>query len=248
MKEQECVVVSHIELEHDKGEFLVIHHSPHTREYVLRSKDAHNRSILRWCLPAFVLALVITRATQLLVSLEACRHHSSSFIPTIGAILELAMPYAFVGLNALFAPEVVFGLLVVGGIVYHDNKQVVEESVLVIRELGVQLQSVAADGSVSKNFLERRLIRAAIINEGYRLLRIHFYLAFLMDHQEELEMAFNSFIPRLPILRMVYQGIQHILFYHNDRKPLSQQQYNNELTRDVEHHKNWLKRLRIARI
>ena len=107
-------------------------------------------------------------------------------------------------------------------------------------------------------------------------MRIHHYLAFLLDHQEELEIAFKvsllyscylffvlmdsmdwllfsflvstlqSFFPRLPILKQVYLGIQHILFYTRDHRPLTQEKYDQELEENVHHHKKWQARLQIV--
>lgn len=66
------------------------------------------------------------------------------------------------------------------------QRSVKEESVLVIRDLGVQLRTRYVNGKETSLFLDKNHIQSVIINEGiWRLCTIKFYLCFLLDNKKD---------------------------------------------------------------
>ncbi|CAE7820354.1 PIGH, partial [Symbiodinium sp. KB8] len=91
--------------------------------------------------------------------------------------------------------------LALASVVCHvlHGQQVVEESVLAVRGMGVQLQSKSAGGRQVTRFIDREQLRAAVVNEGYTCFSVRFYLAFLTAGSDELAVAFAGHTPRLPV-------------------------------------------------
>ena len=65
------------------------------------------------------------------------------------------------------------------------------ESILVVKGLGLQLQARFADGREEvARFLDLDRVTAVIINEGFTMHRVVYYLAFLVEGRDELVVAF----------------------------------------------------------
>ena len=81
---------------------------------------------------------------------------------------------------------------------------VVEESLLVNRDLGVQIEAVRLDGKRTTRFLDKHAISAFVLNEAFRSCRVVCYLSFIVHGQDDLVLAFcNS--PGINVLQKVYR-------------------------------------------
>ncbi|CAM9887504.1 unnamed protein product, partial [Hapterophycus canaliculatus] len=101
------------------------------------------------------------------------------------------------------------GLLVVVGCVAWGlgcRSRVREESLLVVRELGVQVTTKYVDGREKSTFLDKAKIKAILINEGITMHRVVFYLAFVVAGRDKMVVAFENLKPRLHILIKIYRG------------------------------------------
>jgi hypothetical protein len=87
-----------------------------------------------------------------------------------------------------------------------------QESVYVIRDMGIQLNRRRFIGFQSCRFIEKSKISAVVINEGITCGDIIFYLAILIRGQNKMVLVFERFLPRLKILQEIYVGIRTILF------------------------------------
>ena len=65
------------------------------------------------------------------------------------------------------------------------------ESVLAVRGLGVQLTTKYASGAVRHKFIDHSLLRDIIINEGFTMFRVIFYLAFQVKGESKLILPFQ---------------------------------------------------------
>ena len=67
---------------------------------------------------------------------------------------------------------------------------VLEESVTVVRDLGVHLETRFVSGSLESRFLDMQKIQDVVLNEGISMHRIVFYLAFLVKGHDKMVVVF----------------------------------------------------------
>ncbi|OQR97235.1 hypothetical protein ACHHYP_12339 [Achlya hypogyna] len=89
---------------------------------------------------------------------------------------------------------------------------IVEESVLVIPEIGVQLRKKRRNGSEKFMFIEAKCIRAVVINEAITFADVIYYMAFLVQNEPKMILAFESFRPRVAALHKIFAGTKTLLF------------------------------------
>eukprot|EP00026_Physarum_polycephalum_P016373 Phypoly_transcript_17262.p1 GENE.Phypoly_transcript_17262~~Phypoly_transcript_17262.p1 ORF type:complete len:169 (+),score=1.11 Phypoly_transcript_17262:129-635(+) len=102
-------------------------------------------------------------------------------------------------------------LLIIIHVLFRMNS-VVEESLLVIRDTGVQLTKRYFNGRQKHLFIDKTLINAILINEGASRFQFIFYMAFKVQHERRLILAFEDLIPRINVLLQIYQGTRSIIF------------------------------------
>ncbi|KAJ3423365.1 phosphatidylinositol n-acetylglucosaminyltransferase subunit h [Anaeramoeba flamelloides] len=88
---------------------------------------------------------------------------------------------------------------------------VCEESLLLIRGMGIQLKKKCYNGSTSIKFLEKAKIQDVVINEGYYLQQTIYYLAFMVEGEKDLVLPFESLYPHLPVLLLIYKKFKKII-------------------------------------
>ncbi|KAI9008770.1 GPI-GlcNAc transferase complex, PIG-H component-domain-containing protein [Phycomyces nitens] len=92
-------------------------------------------------------------------------------------------------------------------------KTIHHESLLVMRDIGIQVKTVYWGGSIVSRFISRRDIEDVVINEGITFWQIKSYIAILVKDQEPMVIAFQNLLPSLrPVLLDVYQGTRSVLF------------------------------------
>lgn len=89
---------------------------------------------------------------------------------------------------------------------------VVQESMLVIRNLGIQLKSVTSSGSSSYQFIDASSVKSIIINEGIQSCDVRYYLAIVVAGRKTLVLAFDGSRPRLPVLSRIYRTVHTVMF------------------------------------
>jgi hypothetical protein len=65
------------------------------------------------------------------------------------------------------------------------------ETLVVIRDLGVQLETKYYSGKQTHLFIEKRIIKSIIINEGIKSYNFLFYMAFIVEGNSRMILAFN---------------------------------------------------------
>ncbi|CAO0789968.1 unnamed protein product [Mucor circinelloides] len=93
------------------------------------------------------------------------------------------------------------------------RKSVRKESILAIRDVGIQVKTTYWGGSSVSRFINRNKIDDVIINEGISFWQIKSYMAILVKDEDKMVVVFEHLLPRLkPVLLRVYQGTRTIIF------------------------------------
>ncbi|CAO3621037.1 unnamed protein product [Mucor hiemalis] len=93
------------------------------------------------------------------------------------------------------------------------NKSVKQESILAIRDVGIQIKTSYWGGASVSRFINRNKIQDIIINEAISFWQIKSYMAILVKDEDKMVVAFENTLPKLrPILLRAYQGTHAIIF------------------------------------
>ena len=95
-------------------------------------------------------------------------------------------------------------------IILYQNWSVSEESVLILRDFGIQLRMKYANGSESTRFLERDKIASFFIHEAIVGSRVTYQLAFMLHGENKLALAFKDVYPGLHSLQTVYMSLKKL--------------------------------------
>ncbi|KAI8374615.1 GPI-GlcNAc transferase complex, PIG-H component-domain-containing protein [Radiomyces spectabilis] len=92
-------------------------------------------------------------------------------------------------------------------------KTVKEESILAMRDIGIQVKTTYWGGSSVSRFVNRLKIEDVVLNEGITMWQIKSYMALLVKDQEKMTVVFEHLLPKLqPILLDVYRGVRQTIF------------------------------------
>ena len=138
-----------------------------------------------------------------------------SVVTTLGVLLALLACYLFAQRHqpghthvaTAAAVVLVAGLLLAA---QQLRTTIVEESLLVNRDLGVQIETIRLDGKRSYQFLDKHAISAFVFNEGITACRVVYYLAVVVRGQDSLVLAFRNF-PGMGVLQKVYRKSHAVL-------------------------------------
>jgi hypothetical protein len=81
-----------------------------------------------------------------------------------------------------------------------------KESLTVIHGVGIQLQRESYCGRSRREFYEREHIHTVVINEGFHLNKVIYYLGFLQRGSKDLLLPFSHILPRLETILVIYKG------------------------------------------
>eukprot|EP00762_Andalucia_godoyi_P001106 ANDGO_02045.mRNA.1 hypothetical protein SAMD00019534_116650 len=81
------------------------------------------------------------------------------------------------------------------------------ESVTAISDVGVQLTRYSYGSGTRRTFRDRDSIHTIIINEGFRLNKVIYYLGFLQRDSKSLLLPFEHIFPRLEDIYVIYKGV-----------------------------------------
>ena len=89
--------------------------------------------------------------------------------------------------------QYIIGIICIVLILY-CSCQMHEECITVLPSLGIEFEHIWLCGYRQKEFVVWNDIDTIIMNEGFRMLQVHYYFAILPIHQRELYLPFKSFI------------------------------------------------------
>ncbi|KAI8148697.1 GPI-GlcNAc transferase complex, PIG-H component-domain-containing protein [Fennellomyces sp. T-0311] len=101
------------------------------------------------------------------------------------------------------------------------TKTVKQESILAVKDIGVQVRTVYWGGRSVSKFIDQHKIDDIIINEGITMWQIKSYMAILVKQQDRMVVVFEHLLPRLrPVLLDVYWGTRAVIFPHSTQDDL----------------------------
>ncbi|KAL1989525.1 hypothetical protein VTN49DRAFT_6722 [Thermomyces lanuginosus] len=94
------------------------------------------------------------------------------------------------------------------------RRRYTEESLLVIRGLGVQTSTSSSMywSSATTRFIPTTQIQDIVIHEAFKGFEVRFYLAIIVEGEPEVVVVFPNLLPRRRILEEVWRGARHCLF------------------------------------
>eukprot|EP01027_Heterolobosea_sp_BB2_P005822 GEZU01008852.1.p1 GENE.GEZU01008852.1~~GEZU01008852.1.p1 ORF type:complete len:264 (-),score=8.94 GEZU01008852.1:172-861(-) len=90
-----------------------------------------------------------------------------------------------------------------------------EESLSVIYDTGVQMETKYYSGRVRHRFLDKEMIKAVIINEGFILNQVIYYMAFIVydtNDKTKMVLPFETLYPRFGPLLQIYRGTRAVMY------------------------------------
>ncbi|KAI9500664.1 hypothetical protein GGI25_004533 [Coemansia spiralis] len=95
------------------------------------------------------------------------------------------------------------------------SSQVYQESLVVIRNVGVQTETVTLAGFRRVRSFELLQIQDLFIHEALQFFEYRYYMAILpRDRKDDVVIMFPQLLPRLDALLPVYNGVRQLLFSH----------------------------------
>lgn len=85
------------------------------------------------------------------------------------------------------------------------------ETVLAVRNVGLQLTTVFDDGSKAVKFVDSGSIRAIVMNEGIQGCGVHYYIAIIVAGQRDMVLAFPHVQPRLAIAAPIFREMHSVM-------------------------------------
>ncbi|KAI5359643.1 putative GPI-GlcNAc transferase complex, PIG-H component domain-containing protein [Septoria linicola] len=94
------------------------------------------------------------------------------------------------------------------------RKGYTEESLLVIRGLGVQTTTSSPNylWSSSTRFIPTSLIQDLFIHEAFKGFEVRYYLSIVVQGEEDVVVVFPSILPRREVLEQVWRGAKACLY------------------------------------
>ncbi|KAF2139268.1 uncharacterized protein K452DRAFT_232413 [Aplosporella prunicola CBS 121167] len=89
-----------------------------------------------------------------------------------------------------------------------------EESLLVLRGLGIQTSSSSPTylSTATTRFIPTASIQDIFIHEAFKGFEVRFYLAIVVEGEEDAVVVFPKLLPRRPILEEVWRGARACLY------------------------------------
>lgn len=148
-------------------------------------------------------------------SIPLSRLYKNSFLRFyVGTSISLMIIMLFVIINP-FIPigngiMVCLIFLVISYLVVLFRSLVVEESILIIQDFGIQLRILYLTGVEQKLFLSNDKVEGFFIHEYVIGSQVKFSLAFLVKGEQRLRLVFKHLYPGFDSLRRVYSACQSL--------------------------------------
>ncbi|PHJ25697.1 phosphatidylinositol n-acetylglucosaminyltransferase subunit [Cystoisospora suis] len=137
------------------------------------------------------------------------------FLSVIGNLLVIGQHQDFS--RTLPSSAIVVGFIslscacLVSYLLFSGGPYIVEESLEVVANFGVQLQRKTRWGSVHREFIRASKVRDILLNESIQISDVIFYLAILAEDQANLVVPFQHFAPGLDVNLIIYETLHHLL-------------------------------------
>ena len=109
--------------------------------------------------------------------------------------------------------------------------QIEQEVITILPSFGIEFKHILFSGiAVNTKFIVWNDIDTIIINEGFTMFNVHYYLAILPRDQKELYLPFQSFTPKLNILLPIYKEIKFLIEKYKFQDYPPSKQKESEIT------------------
>ncbi|KAL7270022.1 hypothetical protein RUND412_007275 [Rhizina undulata] len=190
-------------------EFTVSNRPPPTIPHLLLSRISLLLRILLFGLTLLTLSLkypllpplpLPAQLQQIVIALQSQSPPISRLLPHL-QILASATPDKFLLPVALLVLYIV------------TRRAYTEESLLVIRSVGVQISTTTGVWWGRKTrFIPTVAVGDVVINEGFKGFEVRFYLAVVVDGEGEVVVVFPGLLPGRRVLERVWRGARGCLF------------------------------------
>lgn len=110
--------------------------------------------------------------------------------------------------------------------------QIEKEVITILPSFGIEFKHILFSGiAINTKFIVWNDIDTVIINEGFSMFNVYYYLAILPKDGKELYLPFQSFVPRLNILLPIYKEVKSLIQeykYNEHPPPLKERKDNND--------------------
>lgn len=107
-----------------------------------------------------------------------------------------------------FPDQLIFGISLLGvyisGKIYIYNYTIVEESIIIMKNFGIQLRKKYKNGNEDCKFIEKHKICKVFIHEAIQFNKITMSLAIMVYHEDSLNLCFLELYPGFNALKKVF--------------------------------------------
>ncbi|KAF2721268.1 hypothetical protein K431DRAFT_224604 [Polychaeton citri CBS 116435] len=169
---------------------------------------------------SYLLIFVRILAGLFAISLAWSEYVLQLGIRAIGRSLATTEPGRFIPTPILLhfqAQHALLRLAIIVAIFYFSTQKFYqEESLLVLRGLGVQTTTQSSNylsrGSSAMRFIPTSSIQDIFIHEAFKGFEVRFYLAIVVEGEAELRVVFPNILPRREMLETVWRGTRACLY------------------------------------
>ena len=129
--------------------------------------------------------------------------------PTTGL---LAVVVGLVSIALSSRPLAISALLLAGFLELSRRRTVVQESMFVIKNLGVQVTKTQLSGAEHHHFIDCSGIKKLIVNEGLTPYSVFLYVGLVVHGEQELVVPFRNFSLSLEEAKQIYNESNKLLF------------------------------------
>jgi GPI-GlcNAc transferase complex, PIG-H component len=140
-------------------------------------------------------------ASNTVVNFTSTKKRPSMYLFVVVAGIVFALLFLF---KASLVTSILISIIYMLIFIFSRRNEVIEESVLVIKDFGVQWRMKYASGLEEIKFLERAKIERILIHEFIHGSSVCFALGFLVCESNLLVLAFKDVYPGLEFIKRVY--------------------------------------------
>ncbi|OBZ82162.1 Phosphatidylinositol N-acetylglucosaminyltransferase subunit H [Choanephora cucurbitarum] len=119
---------------------------------------------------------------------QACEYSVDSESPLLSSVDLVILSIAFL---LCWYASLILGFIILCIWYLLKRASVRKESILAIRDVGIQIKTVYWNGSTFSRFIDRLKVEDIVINEGISFWQIKSYLAILIKDQEDMVVVFE---------------------------------------------------------
>ncbi|RPA91046.1 hypothetical protein L873DRAFT_351768 [Choiromyces venosus 120613-1] len=185
--------------------------SPTTVEFTVTTapRNTLTRQLVTWS--TILLRLLVCGTSLLLLLLKQYPPHTFTLNTHVHACLHPLLQYISAALASRIPWRYLLPSVLAALYIAIFTPGYTEESLLVIRDLGVQISTTTWGGRRSR-FIPTSAVRDLWIHEGFCGFEVRFYLAVVVEGEEGVVVVFPTLLPNRRILELVWRGAKGCLY------------------------------------